>query len=148
MKTQIIGPDAGQQLEARVLNRVIRCEEAGIIWETDPRHVEIMIKQMGLRGTKHLKTPGVREEKKGERIARGHQHDHRQQWTPLRECDQQGHRDSEETERAHRVDMLKVPHQVQLAQRYFQTFGEDEPHGHQRWRRGQPHRQAAKQKGQ
>ena len=33
MKTEVIGPDHGQQLEARVLNRVIRLEEAGITWE-------------------------------------------------------------------------------------------------------------------
>ena len=33
VKTEVIGPDHGQQLEARVLNRVIRLEEAGITWE-------------------------------------------------------------------------------------------------------------------
>ena len=47
MKTEVIGPDAGQQLEARVLNRVIRWEETGITWERDPRHVKIMIEKMG-----------------------------------------------------------------------------------------------------
>ena len=48
VKTEIIGPDAGQQLEARVLNRVIRWDEAGITWEPDPSHVE-------MRGAKQLK---------------------------------------------------------------------------------------------
>ena len=70
MKTKIIGPDAGQQLEARVLNRVIRWEEAGISWEPDPRHVEVMIEQMGQKGAKLLKTPGVKEEKKSDRELR------------------------------------------------------------------------------
>ena len=67
MKTEIIGPDAGQQLEARVLNRFIRWEETGITWEPDPRHVEIMIEQMGLKGVRQLKIPGVKEEKKSDR---------------------------------------------------------------------------------
>ena len=49
VKTEIIGPDPGQQLEARVLNRVIRSEETGITWELDPRHAEIMVEQMGFR---------------------------------------------------------------------------------------------------
>ena len=43
VETEIIGPDAGQQLDARVLNRLICWEERGITWEPDPRHVEIMI---------------------------------------------------------------------------------------------------------
>ena len=70
VKTEIIGPDAGQQLEARVLNRVIRWEETGITWEPDPRHAEIMIEQMGLKGGRSLKIPGVKEEKKTDRELR------------------------------------------------------------------------------
>ena len=70
VKTEIIGPDARQQLEARVLNRVIRWEDTGITWEPDPRHVEIMIEQMGLKGAKQLKIPGVKEEKKSDRELR------------------------------------------------------------------------------
>ena len=70
MKTKIIGPDAGQQLEARVLNRVIRWEETGITSEPDHRHVEIMIEQIGLKGAKLLKIPGVKEEKKSDRELR------------------------------------------------------------------------------
>ena len=42
-KTELIGPDPEQQLEARVLNWVIRWEETGITFELDPRHAEIMI---------------------------------------------------------------------------------------------------------
>ena len=70
MKTEIIGPDAGQQLEARVFNRVIRLEDTSITWETDPRHGEIMIEQMWLKGVKQLKIPGVNEEKKSDRELR------------------------------------------------------------------------------
>ena len=70
VKTESIGPDPGQQLEARVLNRVIRWEETGITWEPDPRHAEIMIEQMGLKGGRSLKIPGVKEEKKTSREPR------------------------------------------------------------------------------
>lgn len=70
VKTEIIGPDPGQQLEARVLNRVIRWEDTGITWEPDPRHAEIMVEQMGFNGGRPLKIPGVTEEKKIDRELR------------------------------------------------------------------------------
>ena len=66
MKAEI-GPDAGQQWEARVLNKVIRWEATGITWEPDPSHVEIIIDQMGLKGAKLLKIPGAKEEEHNER---------------------------------------------------------------------------------
>ena len=65
-----MGPDPGQQLEAQVLNRLIRWEDTGITWEPDPRHAEIRIEQMGLKRAKSLKIPGVKEEKKSERELR------------------------------------------------------------------------------
>ena len=55
---------------ARVFNRVIRWEGTGITWEPDPRHVEIMMEQMGLKGAKTLKIPGVKEEKNEDRELR------------------------------------------------------------------------------
>ena len=70
VKTEIIGPDAGQQLEARALNRAIRWEETGITWEPDPRHVEMIIVHLGLNGAKTLETPGVKEEKESDRELR------------------------------------------------------------------------------
>ena len=70
VKTEIIGPHPGQQSEARVLNRVIRWEDTGNTWEPDPRHAEIMIEQMGLKGGRPLKIAGVKEEKKIDREVR------------------------------------------------------------------------------
>ena len=67
VKTEVIGPDPGQQREARVLNRVICWEETGITWEPDPRHAEIMIELMGLKGARPLKITGFKEEKKTDR---------------------------------------------------------------------------------
>ena len=62
VKTEVIGPDSEQVRQARFLNRVITWEDAGITWEPDPRHAEIILKQLGLEGGKSLKVPGVKEE--------------------------------------------------------------------------------------
>ena len=70
VKTEICGPDPGQQREARLRNRVIRWEDTGITWEPDPRHAEIMIEQMGPKGARSLKIPKVTEENKTDRELR------------------------------------------------------------------------------
>ena len=50
--------------------RVIRWEETGFMREPDPTHAEIMIEQMGLKGARSLKIPGVKEEKNIDRELR------------------------------------------------------------------------------
>ena len=60
VKTEVIGPDADQVRQGRVLNRVITWEDEGITWEPDPRHVEIVVQQMGLTNAKPLLVPGVK----------------------------------------------------------------------------------------
>ena len=70
VKTEVIGPDPGQQQEAKVLNRVIRRDDIGITWQPDPRHAEIMIEQMALKDAKSLRIPGVKKEKKTDREVR------------------------------------------------------------------------------
>ena len=37
IKTEILGPDAEEVKELRVLNRDIKWESTGITWEADPR---------------------------------------------------------------------------------------------------------------
>ena len=86
VKTDIIGPDPGQQQVARVLDKLIRWEENSITWEPDPRHVETMIEQVGLNGAKPLRIPGIKEEKNERQgIARGQRYNHRQERIPLSE---------------------------------------------------------------
>ena len=48
--------------EARVLNRVICWQAEGLTYEADPRHAEIVIRDLGLDGSKPVNTPGTREE--------------------------------------------------------------------------------------
>ena len=45
----------------RILKRIIRWTEAGLRIEADPRHVEILIKEMGLNEANSVKTPGVKD---------------------------------------------------------------------------------------
>ena len=65
-----IGPDDGDGTEFVVLNRLVRFDRktGSVEYEADPRHVEIMIKQLGLENCKSCKTPN--EKKKSADIAR------------------------------------------------------------------------------
>ena len=59
---QILGPDAGQESEVRILNRIIRWTKDGLEYEPDQRHAEIAIRELGLEGSKAVSTPGTKEE--------------------------------------------------------------------------------------
>ena len=63
VKTQVLGPDEGQSKQIKILNRVVTWDGSkGLIYEADPRHVEILIKQLGLEQSKTVTTPGTKEE--------------------------------------------------------------------------------------
>ena len=59
----IFGPPESRRLgtvqEMRHLNRILRWTAEGIIYETDPRHVDLVVKALGV--TKPVTTPLVRE---------------------------------------------------------------------------------------
>ena len=48
--------------EMRVLNRIIRVTSKGLLYEPDPRHAELLIKNLGLENAKSQDTPGVKED--------------------------------------------------------------------------------------
>ena len=55
-----IGPGKGDGKVVRVLNRMIEWTDAGIRYEADQRHAEIIITELGLvEGSKGVSTPGV-----------------------------------------------------------------------------------------
>ena len=58
LTTEILGPDSGQVSEIRLLNRVLRWQTDGVAWEPDQRHVEMIVQQLGLEGSKSVCTPG------------------------------------------------------------------------------------------
>lgn len=56
----ILGPDRGDSKEVVVLNRVLAWRDGVFKYEADPRHVEIMLRDMGLEECKLVATPGVK----------------------------------------------------------------------------------------
>ena len=64
LKTDIIGLREGQKRDVKILNRIIRFTPSCIEYEADPRHSEIIIKQLGLTDAKPLTSPCTDEEPK------------------------------------------------------------------------------------
>ena len=48
----------GDEQEGQVLNRIIRCTDAGCEVEADPRHAELVVEQLGIED-KGVNTPGI-----------------------------------------------------------------------------------------
>eukprot|EP00972_Heterocapsa_arctica_P080788 11904190-Heterocapsa_arctica.AAC.1 len=47
--------------EIRILNRIARCTANGFEWESDPRHAELILQQLGLTTASSLSSPGTKE---------------------------------------------------------------------------------------
>ena len=63
VKTQMLGFGYDHCKQVKVFNRVVTWHgQAGITYEADPRHVELIIEQLGLQEAKGVLTPGMREE--------------------------------------------------------------------------------------
>ena len=46
--------------EIKILNRIVRLDGDGILYEADPRHVDLLAASMGLQGCSTVKSPGVK----------------------------------------------------------------------------------------
>ncbi len=62
IKTEKLGGGKEDKKEVRVLNKVIRYTDGGLELEADPRHAELVVRDLELEGTKVSKTPGVKPE--------------------------------------------------------------------------------------
>eukprot|EP00973_Karenia_brevis_P075868 10540854-Karenia_brevis.AAC.1 len=62
ISTEIIGPEIGDKKQAKVLNRTMTYTNNGIEYEPDPRHAEIIVKELGLEQCNTVLTPGISEE--------------------------------------------------------------------------------------
>ena len=60
----MLGPDKNDVQEVKILNRIIRWADSGILIEADPRHAEIIIEHYGLETSKISKVPGSKAAKK------------------------------------------------------------------------------------
>ena len=60
VKTKLVGSGGGKEevQEARILNRIIRCTDAGWEYEADQRHVDLIVKETGADGSSTLSHPG------------------------------------------------------------------------------------------
>jgi hypothetical protein len=57
-----LGGDRGDESEIRVLNRVLRWTARGILYEADPRHAELLAREVGAAGPA-VRTPGTKGDK-------------------------------------------------------------------------------------
>lgn len=63
IKTQMLGNEKGQVQEVKIFNRIITWnQQKGILYEADPRHVEIMLEQLSLKDAREVTTPGTSDE--------------------------------------------------------------------------------------
>ena len=61
IKVETLGAGKEDAKEIRVLNKVIRLTQEGLELEADPRHAEIVIRDLGLEEAKPSPTPGVKQ---------------------------------------------------------------------------------------
>ena len=57
----VMGPEAGDDKEVSILNRVVQWREQGLTYEADPRHVEKLLRDLGMENCNPLKVPGGRQ---------------------------------------------------------------------------------------
>ena len=63
VKTETLGPGPNDKKQIKFLNRIVTWHDTeGISYEVDPRHIEIILKQLQLTEAKIVTTPGTKEE--------------------------------------------------------------------------------------
>ena len=55
-----LGPSPTDDKEVRVLNRAVRVTTEGVEYDADPRHVEQIVRDVDLTGSKPVTTPGLK----------------------------------------------------------------------------------------
>ena len=61
IKTQLIGHDKNVPQEGKILNRVVRATPQGFEMEADPRHSELIVEALDIKGARNAATAGVDE---------------------------------------------------------------------------------------
>ena len=60
LKVEMLSGESADMKEVRILNKIIRWTPAGVELEADPRHAEIVVKELGLEKATASKVPGVK----------------------------------------------------------------------------------------
>ena len=71
LKVEVLGSGPGCRDEIRVLNKILRHTDEGLELEADPRHAEIVVRELGLLNAKASRVPGAKEPKKREIVKNG-----------------------------------------------------------------------------
>ena len=61
IKSTLLGPEEGMQQSIRILNRTLRWEQEGIVYEPDEKHAGVIIQTMGVENGKSVATPALTE---------------------------------------------------------------------------------------
>ena len=56
-----LGTDKSDDKEIRIRNRIVKITSTGLTYEADPRHVEMLARDMGMDEGKSVVTPGIKE---------------------------------------------------------------------------------------
>ena len=56
----MLGPDRKDDKKISILNRCVEWKKDEIWYEADPRHAEILIRELGLNGKRTVVTPGIK----------------------------------------------------------------------------------------
>ena len=75
IKTETLGADKDDLKEIKVLNKIIRLSDGGPELEADPRHAELVVRELGVDNCKVSKVLGSKAsgERERERWAPGHE---------------------------------------------------------------------------
>ena len=64
LKTEMLGDEEDCVSELRILNKVVRRTSRGVELEADPRHAEIVVKELGLEKAKVSTVPGSKDQRR------------------------------------------------------------------------------------
>jgi hypothetical protein len=60
LKVETLSGDKADVQEVQILNKIIRWTDRGVELEADPRHAEIVVRELGLEGATPSKVPGAK----------------------------------------------------------------------------------------
>ena len=66
IKSQVVGPEEECDKELKILGRIIRWTSKGLEYEPDQRHAEILVRDLGMCGSRPVATPGTKDEREAE----------------------------------------------------------------------------------
>ena len=63
IKTEVLGSAAADAKDVRILNKMVRMTDAGIEQVADPRHAELVIRDLGFETCRPSRVPGAKATK-------------------------------------------------------------------------------------